>query len=473
MGNYKKLEKNVLLLTLGNFASKILSFLLVPLYTSVLTTKEYGIADLLTTSTNLILPIFSLLVYEAVMRFALDKESDKKQIFSVGLYTTVMGSVIVLIGAQFFRLSPDLNPYIWLFVLYYISLALYNLVTQFIKGIEKVFVYSVSGVINTLVFILCNILFLVVFETGVEGYLLSFTIGHFIATVYAFFSCCVKKYIVSWKKIEKEYYRQMFKYALPMIPNAISWWISNSSNKYILTLFWGATVNGIFSVAFKIPSILTIVVNIFISAWQISAVEKFGSEESKKFYADIYNKYESILYIGCSCLIGVITILAKFLFANEFYQAWIYTPVITCASAFNSLAAFYGSVYTSAKKTKILFFSTFLGAGANIALNFLLIPKFGAMGAALSTLLSYIIIWFVRVIDSKRILRFKINVGRNIAVYIVLAAEIVLICTENNPYYVVSIISVIIVCVLCRDVLIDVVKTIFEKLKISKNQLKE
>lgn len=468
MGSYKKLGKNVVLLTLGNFASKLLSFLLVPLYTSVLTTEEYGIADLLTTSINLILPIFSILVYEAVMRFALDKESDKKQVFSVGLYTTAAGSVIVLIGTQFFRLSPDLKPYIWLFVLYYITLAFYNLITQFVKGIEKVFVYSVSGVINTLIFILCNILFLVVFKTGVEGYLWAFIIGHFVASVYAFLFGKVKNYIVFWGKTKKEYYKQMFKYSLPMIPNSISWWISNSSNKYILTFFWGAAVNGIFSVAFKIPSILTIVVNIFISAWQISAVENFGSEESKRFYADIYNKYESILYIGCAGLVGVTTILARFLFANEFYQAWVFTPVLVCAAVFNSLAAFYGSVYTSAKRTKVLFYSTLLGAGANIALNLLLIPKFGAMGASVATLLSYVAIWLVRAIDSRKILPFAIRIKRNIAVYFIIAAEVVLVCTDNNPYYIVSAASTIAVCVLCREVIADVIKMVLKKLKLIK-----
>lgn len=470
MGNYKKLGKNVILLTVGNFASKVLSFLLVPLYTSVLTTEEYGVADILTTSINLILPIFTLLVYEAVMRFALDKESDKKQVFSVGLYTTTIGSLVVIAGTQFFRLFDDLKQYLWLFVLYYISLAFYNLILQFVKGIEKVFVYSVSGVINTFVFIASNILFLLVFKTGVKGYLWAFIIGHFVAAAYAFLAGNVKSYIVSLRKTKKENYRQMFKYAMPMIPNSISWWISNSSNKYILTFFWGAAVNGIFSVAFKIPTILTIVVNIFISAWQISAVDNFGSEESKKFYADIYNKYESLLYIGSSVLIGFTTILAKILFSNDFYQAWVFTPVLICASVFNSLAAFYGSVYTSAKRTKVLFYSTLLGAGANIALNFLLIPKFGAMGASVATLVSYIAIWLLRAIDSRKILPFKINVKRNIIIYIILTAEVLLICTGNNPYYIVSAVSIIAVSVLCRELIIDIFKMVLTKIGLIKQK---
>lgn len=470
MGNYKKLGKNVILLTIGNFASKVLSFLLVPLYTSVLTTEEYGVADILTTSINLILPIFTLLVYEAVMRFALDKESDKKQVFSVGLYTTTIGSLVVVAGTQFFRLFDDLKQYLWLFVLYYISLAFYNLILQFVKGIEKVFVYSVSGVINTFVFIASNILFLLVFKTGVKGYLWAFIVGHTVAAAYAFFAGNVKSYVTSIRKTKKENYRQMFKYASPMIPNSISWWVSNSSNKYILTYFWGAAVNGIFSVAFKIPTILTIVVNIFISAWQISAVDNFGSEESKKFYADIYNKYESLLYIGSSVLIGGTTILAKILFSNDFYQAWVFTPVLICASVFNSLAAFYGSVYTSAKKTKVLFYSTLLGAGANILLNFLLIPKFGAMGAAIATLISYVAIWLLRAIDSRKILPFKINVKRNILVYIILAAEIVLVCTDNNPYYIVSVVSILAVSLLCRGIIVDVFNLFVGKLGLKKEK---
>lgn len=455
MGKYQKLGKNVVLLTIGNFTSRVLSFLLVPFYTAVLSTSEYGTADMLTTSVNLIMPIFTLMIYEAVMRFALDENSDKRQVFSAGLYITITGCLIIVFGAQFLRLFDASKDYVWTFALYYISLVFYNLVLQFAKGIEKVSVYSIAGVINTFVYIICNIIFLLYLRVGVKGYLMAFVIGHTVSVLYAFIKAKVYVYVISYSKIKIDNLRHMVKYAAPMIPNAMSWWISNSSDKYILTFFWGVSVNGIYSVAYKIPSILTIVINIFISAWQISAVEDFGSEESKKFYADIYDKYESLLFIGSAILIGGTQILARFLFSNDFYAAWLYTPVLIYASLFNSLAAFYGSIYTASKRTQMMFYSTLLGALANIILNFAMIPTFGAMGAAIATMISYIVVWIVRAVDSRKIFAFKIKIKRDVCIYVVLTAEIILICNDWNPFYIVSIVSIILVCLICRKVLID------------------
>ena len=458
-----------MLLTIGNFASKLLSFLLVPFYTAILSTAEYGTADVLTTSVNLVLPIFSLMIYEAVMRFTLDENSDKKQVFSIGLYTTIIGCVVVLTGAQFLRFFDSARSYVWQFVFYYMSLVIYNLVLQFVKGIEKISVYSIAGVINTFVYIGCNILFLLVFHWGIKGYLTAFIVGHTVSALYAFIAAKVYHYVIRYGKVEFALLRKMVNYAAPMIPNAISWWVSNSSDKYILIYFWGVAVNGIYSVAYKIPSILTIGISIFIGAWQISAVDNFGSEESKKFYSDIYDKYESLLYIGAAFLIGVVQILAKCLFSNDFYFAWVYTPVLICASVFNSLASFYGSIYTSSKKTGMLFYSTLIGAGGNIVLNFLLIPSLGAMGAAIATMVSYIIVWVVRAIHSRKLFTFDLSIKRNIIIYLILGIEVVLISADINPFYIVSIFSTLAVGFICRSVFVDVLNQFVKKLGKNKN----
>lgn len=462
MERYKKLGKNIALLTVGNFASKLLSFFLVPLYTTVLTTEEYGTADMVTTSVNLIMPLFALLVYEAVLRYALEEDIDNKQVFSIGLYITSVGCICIMIVTPFLRFFEGIKSYVGLFVLYYVSLVFYNLVLQFIKGIEEVRVYSVAGVLNTFIYILCNIVFLLFFKIGVKGYLLSFIIGHVGATLYAFLKTKAYKYIIGYGKIKTENVRKMLKYSIPMIPNAVSWWVSNSSDKYILIYFWGVAVNGIYSVAYKIPSILTIAISIFVSAWQISSVENFGSKESKKFYADIYDKYECLLFVGTSILIGGTKILSKYLFANEFYEAWIFTPVLILASVFNSLAAFYGSIYTSAKKTKMLFYSTVIGAVGNIVLNFLMIPSMGAMGAAIATMLSYMVVWLIRVVHSRTIFSFEIKIKRDIIVYSILIIESLLVCLDINPCFIVSIISSVLVITICRKVFVDIVEKIIK-----------
>lgn len=453
---YRKLGKNILFLTVGNFTSRVLSFLLVPVYTAILSTEEYGVADLFTTTANLILPIFTLLIYESVMRFALDKEENKAEIFSIGLWITLAGGILISIFSLLFRNIELLQNHIILFLLYYITLALFNLILQFIKGIELVGIYSTAGVINTFIYIFCNILFLIFFKWGLEGYLLSFVIGHTIAFTYVFLVAKLYKYIISWRDIHIQKLKEMITYSLPMIPNAISWWISNSSNRYMLVYFYGTAINGIYSVAYKIPSILSILLTIFIGAWQISAVTQFGSEESKKFYSDIYRMYESTLIIGSAFLIAGTKVLAWFLYSAEFYQAWLYTPVLILASVFNSLAAFYGSIYTSAKRTSMLFYSTLIGAIANIVLNLGLIPFWGAMGASIATLVSYLMVWGIRVINSRKIMRIQIDYVKCSVGYICLIIECILICLDDDLYYPFIFICVGIICFVHRKVMIAI-----------------
>lgn len=473
MGRYQKLGKNIALLTLGNFASKLLSFLLLPLYTSILTTAEYGTADMVTTTVNLIMPMLTLLIYESVMRYALDKECDNTQVFSIGLYVIITGCAVMIIAGLFFSLIDSLREYVWLFVLYYLSLAFYNLILQFTKGIEKIAVYSTAGVINTFVYIGCNIIFLLFLRWGVAGYLMSFVIAHVVAAIYTFITARLQEYIISISRISKSFAKKMINYAYPMIPNSISWWISNSSDKYILTYFWGVSVNGVYSIAYKIPSILTIVISIFISAWQISAVEDFGSDASKKFYADIYDKYESILYMGASLLIGFSPIIGKLMFTSEFYIAWLYTPVLVLASVWNSIAAFYGSVYTSAKRTNMLMYSTLAGAIGNVLLNLTLIPQYGAMGAAIATLISYGIVWVIRAVNSKKIFDFAVKTKRDFLLNAVLLIEIILVCSRNNPYFIFSSICAMIVVYWCKGAVVSAANTIFVQVLKKKNGREE
>ena len=467
MKSYKKLGKNILLLTIGSFASKVLTFLLVPFYTAILTTAEYGTSDLITTSVNLVLPVFTVLVYESVMRYALDNR-DGKQVFSIGLYITIFGCIILTCFSPLLLLFKDIKNYIWLFVLYYSTLAIYNLVLQFVKGIEKVVIYSFAGVLNTLIYIGCNVLFLLVLDMRIEGYLLAAIIAHMVSAIFVFIVAKLYKVILPFKMINKNQGKEMLRYSAPMIPNAISWWISNSSDKYILTLFCGVAVTGIYSVAYKIPSILTMLVSIFISAWQISSVENFGSDESKKFYEDIYDKYESLLFLVAAFLIAFTKIFAELLFSNDFFEAWHFVPVLIYAFVFNSLASYYGSIYTAAKKTKMLFYSTIIGAGMNIVLNFSLIIPFGAQGAAIATAISYFVVWLVRLIDSKKILKFKVHWKRDLVAHCVLIVLIVCLCIDFNPYYIVSIVGTLIMCVICRKTIKEVCILVAKKMNIIK-----
>lgn len=257
----------------------------------------------------------------------------------------------------------------------------------------------------------------------------------------------------------------MFNYSGPMIPNSISWWISNSSDKYILTAFSGVTVNGIYAISYKIPSILSIITSVFSNAWILSAVEKFGSKESEDFYNDIYDKYISLSLICTSALILLGRFFALFIFANEFYEAWKYQPILIIGVAFHALSGFLGSVFSAAKKTKMLFYSTLIGALTNIVLNFVLIPVLSAYGAAIATTLSYVIVYVVRAVNSKKYIKLKMDYKKVLLSLLCLVGQMCSIYLFDYIINVFSVVLFIVLLLLNKGLVIDTYKAVIVKRK--------
>lgn len=433
-----KLGKNTALMLVGNFASRLLSFFLVPLYTYCLSTEEYGVSDLIFTTVQLLIPLLTLVASEALIRFALDKDLDKSHIFTISSLIFGIGFLLLLIISPFIYKYTPFSEYYCYFLVYYFFSAISLNIQQFVKGLEHISTFVISGIINTLVTIGVNILLLIVFHKGISGYLIALIIGSAASTVFAVVKEKLWKYITRLSNVDNKLWKAYLLFCLPLLPNSISWWISNSSDKYILQFFWGASLTGIYAVSYKIPSIITTLSSIFTSAWQISAVDDFGSEESVKFISNVYNKYSSFYFISSSLIVLVVQPLSSILFANEYYSAWSFSVILIYASIFQSLAAFIGVIYTTAKKTKMIFITTMAGAIGNIILNIILIPQFGAFGAAIATLLSYIIVWFIRLIDSKKIISLNIEVQRDVICYMLLIAQGIITCLSIKYYYVFS-----------------------------------
>lgn len=420
MGKWKKLGTNVVLMSIGSIGSKLITFLMVALYTAVLSTQDYGIADLIFTTVNLLAPILSLTISESILRFALDKDTDNKQVFTIGMTVNLVGCLLLLCFSPLLFFIPSLKPYAGYFILYYISYTFYNSILSFTNGIGKVSIYTISSILQTIVLVISNLVGLLIIKAGISGYLLSYAISYFFGSACLLFGGREFRYWQSPNNIKKSDLSKMIKYSLPMIPNTISWWISNSSDKYMLTAICGVAVNGIYSVAYKIPTIMSVVFSIFMSAWRLSAVDDFGSKESQSFYSSVYRKIEGGMVIVAAGLILFNKFLAGIMFSKEFYVAWMYVPILVIAFLLHGLGEFFGSVYTSARQTSVLFYSSLSGAIGNILLNALLIPFVGALGAAIATALSYLIILTFRIIHSRKILPIKINYLHSISTFILL-----------------------------------------------------
>ncbi len=428
----KKLIKNIAYMFIGSFASKILSFLLVPLYTSVLSTEEYGVCDIIFTSILLLMPVFTLVIYEPMLRFSLEKDCDHTDVFMSGITVALVGFLVLAALSPLTLFVEAIRDYYWYCLAFYFVSTLHQCCSYFVRGIGRVKVYTIIGITNTGCMLGLNILFLLVLRIGIVGYILANILSHLVSIIVGSILAQFHRYIDFRRKPNLLTVKEMLRYSIPLIPNSVSWWVSNSSCRYVLTFFSGLAVNGVYSVANKIPSIISTMSTITNAAWQLSAVDDFGSGESKRFFARVYDCFLTLHIL----LVGVIILLTKqisfILFKADFYEAWKYVPLLTVAVMYNSMGGFIGTVFTSAKKTKALMTTTLVGAVANILLSIVLVPFIGGYGAAISTLFSYLVVYVARTIKSRSIMLFPRKTISNIASNILLLTEAIVIMKDFN-----------------------------------------
>lgn len=433
MEKYKYLLKNIGLLTLGQFATKIMVFLLVPLYTNVLSTEEYGIYDLFSTTANLLMPILTLNVCEAVIIYTLDNMYDNKDVISIGLKYGIRGfclSCIILLINDYLNIVASFKQFGRFLPLMVLLSSVSITFSYFARGIDCVKQVAISGVLSSFVLIACNIYFLLILKTGLLGYFWANIASVLVQILYLLFSCKIYRFIKACpsKKTEKE----MKAYAFPLIANTIGWWVNNSSDRYIVSLLCGIAENGIYSVGYKIPSILNMFQTVFSQAWTISAIKDFDSEDKSNFFSNTYRMYNCCMVFVCSFIIITDRILASFLYAKDFFEAWKYVPWLTIAIVFNSLAGFLGGVFSATKNSMSFGKSTVIGAIVNFVLNIILVSKIQTLGAAIATTIACCVVWVIRMVDVQKYIRLNINLKRDLFAYIVLIVQGILLLCFND-----------------------------------------
>lgn len=426
---YGYLAKNTILFTISSFGSKILVFLLVPLYTSILSTSDYGIADLITTTSTLLIYVFTINIADSVLRFAIDQKTEQESYLSYGLKVLFTGSLIfgLIILAMWKEEILGWEDYCYLFLfIHFFSVAIYQIISNYLRAIDDIKGVAISGIVTTAVTVLFNLLFLVIWRMGVVGYLASMVLGQFLATLYCFFRIGKTLYYFLKKNPSKNTRKAMRDYSIPLIFNGIAWWMNNSIDKYFVTAICGAAQNGIYAVSYKIPIILTVFHSIFSQAWNLSAIKEFDKNDKDGFFANTYSMYNAVLVILCSGLVLFNIPIARILFVKDFFSAWKYSSVLLISIVFSALSGFLGSIFTAVKDSKIFAVSTVISAIVNCILNALLIPMWGIQGAAIATVISFFIIWIIRLICIRKYIKLKINLVVDIIAYMMLIIQVVL-----------------------------------------------
>ncbi len=431
---YKKLFSNTLILGIGTFSSKVLTILLMPLYTSFLTNGEYGIVDLLVQAANLLIPLVSLGMNTAVLRFGMDGETDRRTVLSTGLAVDLIGFGIFLLFAPLLAMIPQFRQYtVWIYIFVFSSM-LHYLFAYFVKTLQKVRLFAVCSVIGTAITLLLDVLFLAVLKIGVVGYMLAIILADVTCTLLLFIFGKIHQYIRP-AQIKREVTRAMLKYSIPLIPTTALWWVTDVSDRYMVAWIIDEAANGLYAVSYKIPNLLILISGIFMDAWQMSVLTEKSRLERQKFFSNIFTMYQSLIFVCGSLLIVFSKVITRVLVADSFYASWQYMPTLVLATALSCLVTFLGTIYVVEKQSKHTLRDTLIGTIFNVIGNFFLIRWMGVQGAAVSTALSYGLVFLIRSIKTRRYIPIDWDLPRFATSMAILIAQCIIMILET-PYWI-------------------------------------
>lgn len=385
-------------MTVSNFTSKILVFLLVPIYTSVLSTEEYGSYDLVRTTISILVPILSANICEAVMRYCLDKHNDQNVVATEGFKVTLIAvglgcgltSVLVLLKPFEFLIG-----YEWLALLYFIVSLFDAFFGQLARGLDKIKIIGIAGVINTSLMIALNLILLLVFKMGLKGFYIAIITALSASIIFYVFSIRIWRFI-NFKSGDSKLLSGMLAYSIPLVVNSIGWTINSSLDKYIVSFYCGISATGLIGIAYKIPNILDAIKTIFIQAWQITGVVEYDSADKKSYYTNMFLTTNAFLCCCCGVLIILTRPISAILYQNDFYEAWIFVPLLLISVVLNSMAGYLGPILMAQYKAKAMAKSAVIGIIVNAIFNLFFTYLWGMIGAIIATVISSLSIYILR-----------------------------------------------------------------------------
>lgn len=342
---YKTLAANTALISFGTLGSKLMVFFMVRFYTGYMSPADYGTADIITQTANLLVPLVSFGMAEAVFRFAAGRPSERREVFTAGILCTAAGLALLAAFLPLLRRTELIGCHGLLLTVYVAASCLHSMCAQYVRALGDTPGYTLQGLINTALVIGFNILLLAVFRLGMTGYVLSVAAADTGCSLWLI----VRKRL--WNELSlhigKPLFIRLISYSVPLIPTSVFWWITGVSDRYMISGFLGSAANGIYAVSGKIPTMLTILSTVFMDAWQLSAVLDADSGQTalRQFYSHVWAVFQAAVFVCVSCMIAASRAGIRLLADAEYFEAWRCVPVLTLAMVCSALSSFLGSVY--------------------------------------------------------------------------------------------------------------------------------
>lgn len=472
MEREKKLAKNIFILGIGKVIPKCISLITLPIITFYLTKDEFGKYDLITILVTLFLPIVTLQMQAAAFRFLLNKKDkkDKRIVISNIMYFTLFSSTIALTILFFILFKIDIITRIIIITYYLLDIYLIT-IQQIARGLSNNKEYSSSVVLSSIAELAFTFTFVAYFKLGLIGILITLILSDCISLLYL----CVKIKLFSYVKISllsRNVIREFLSYSWPLIPNSLSSWIMQLSDRVIISLFLGVGANAIYAVANKIPNLFNILQGTFNMAWQESASLAVDSEDSNDYYSRMFSVTFNA-YVGMMALvIGFAPILFFLLIRGDYSQSYRHIAILFMGNFFSGISSYIGGIYIAHKKSKEIGLTTIGAAIVNLIINVSLIHFIGIYAASISTMVSYLFLAIYRMKDVQKIQKIKYNFKQITMGLILLATMCIINFVTNNFLNIINVILGVTVFLVFNKNIVMKFTGIFKEKLVSKRNCK-
>lgn len=466
MKEIKRLIRTTGVYFAGTVGTKLISFLLLPLYTAYLLPSEYGQYDVNITYALLFSSVCFLDIWTGIMKYMFECKDDFQQ-FSVvysGIFIFFTSTMIYLITMSCFEWVMNIEYPLGV-TGYGFFLCLQSLYSYLARAYGKNLLFIFTGLISTACNAGLNILLLVLFKWDYKALYVSYAASILI-------QCFILEsnihIIAHFKKeyLDKHMIKRLLHFSLPLCVNSLCYWMLTGYNKIVIEKNIDTVANGYYAVASKFGGILILVSSCFSMAWQELAYRKYDKDKSTgQFYSYATDIYIKVLFCGFFIILPIIYFIFPYLVDDGYEAAQRMIPVNMLATLAGILFIFLGNIISTYKKNNIVFISTLAASTVNIVILHALIGKIGAEAANLALLAGYVVSDGIRIRMIASLIEYHLD--WKIFLYLLPFTGIILLgfwFGQRGDNLVLFFISII----MCAITLWPMVSTLFEQTKSSR-----
>jgi len=410
-----KFVKDIGIYAIGNIGSKIITFLMVPMYTHYVDKSDFGYYDLCFTWCLLLMPFVTLQLRDGAFRFLLDCDNDtrRKRIVTFVSRTLISTTILSCLITGALALFTNIQ-YLGYALGMLLAMSFQEVYSQVFRGLRNNRAFVTVGILSALGIGLFSIFFVVGLGWGIKGIFLANILARMLALIIVEARVRLITRNTRWSISSREVAHDILRYTLPLLPGSLCWWLTGSSDRLFITHFLGLDVNGVYAVATRFTGIIYTLAVIYYQAWQETAILQYNSPDRDRFFSRMFSSYITLLGLILVGYVFLLKVNYGWMVAEQYHESLNFIYPLGLSAVIFAAAAFFDMGYQCAKDTKRTLPAIVLSAAINVVLNFLLIKPLGVYGVIVTQLVTYLVLFIYRWHDMRRY--FVLKIGKLTAV---------------------------------------------------------